>query len=122
MINEGDEDDISQLTCERLQLAQHEQPHVGLIATMELGFVANRTETVADDRDEHAQTDEHHHEDEQAETERTEEGRGADQLARVELQQRHLEQHLRGVQQIGARCERRREQQVEQREKGHEHD
>ena len=45
-----------------------------------LDFVANRPKTISNDGSTHAQTDEHHHEDEQAETERTEKGHEHDQI------------------------------------------
>ena len=112
------------LTQQRLQLAQHECPHPWLIATTTILLVrvAHHTKVVADDRDKHAHTDEHHHEDEQAETEGTEQRRCIGQFSGVEFQQHHLEQRLCRLQQTGAGRECRAKQEIEQHEKGHEDD
>ena len=93
-----------------------------ILACVHFGLLANTTKVIVDDRQKHAHAHEHHHQNEHAECERAEKRSCFTQPLSIELHQHHLEQHLRGVQQAGARPQVAHEQQVEQHEEGDEHD
>ena len=88
---------------------------------MGTGLFTNITEALVDDRQEHAHANKHHHQDEQAEHQRTQERCCFTQLVGIELHQRHLEQHLSRVQQRRAREQLAHEQQVEEGDERPEH-
>ena len=101
-------------TCRPLKLVHHEREYVLIFVSIGLGFLAYVGEALVDDGQEHTHAYEHHGEDEQREYERAQERCRRAQLVRIELHQHHLEQHLSGVQQRGARRQLSNEQQIEQ--------
>ena len=76
-----------------------------ITGTIELGLIANVTETIIDDGEKHAHAHKDHQENEQAEDEWAEERCCFAELLRVELHQGHFEEHLSRVQQSRTRPE-----------------
>ena len=69
--------------------------------------------SVANQRDEHRAPDEDQEEHEDGKGQRTKKGVGCPNVLRVELQEKHFEDHFRGPQKISARADLRGEEQEE---------
>lgn len=82
----------------------------------------SNAKSVENQRDEHCATDEDQEENEQGESERAEKSIGHLNVTRIEFQEKHLEEHLRGQKNGGTRPDLRREEKIEECDEGEDHE
>ena len=107
----------SNLTDRSSKSLDHERENRLITLGIEVGLLADTSKALVDD----AHADEYHHENEQAEYDRTDGRRCCTQLMGIALHQHHFEEHLSGAQQTGAVRQCAHEQEIEEREKRAEH-